>query len=274
MKAGIDFFPLDVHLDDKWKLIEAQFGLRGFAIVVKLFQRIYGEQGYYCEWKEDIALLFGLSTGIENGNVVSDIINASIKRGIFDCKMFEKYGILTSTGIQKRYFDAAKRRKEITIVKEYTLFDVTVYLKDVNIIWKNVNTNGKNVYISQQSKEEKSKVKKSKGEYVSTDTAHSHFEKPTVDLIAQYCTARGNQIDPQKFFDYYESNGWKVGRNPMKDWKAAIRSWERNGFDDKSKNCATSEKKVLIGNRDMERRTYSPQEINGLFSDLKSEGDE
>jgi len=54
------------------------------------------------------------------------------------------------------------------------------------------------------------------------------FQKPTVDQIADYCTERSNSIDPQQFFDYYESNGWKVGRNPMKDWKSAVRYWERN----------------------------------------------
>ena len=57
------------------------------------------------------------------------------------------------------------------------------------------------------------------------------FVKPTVEEIRAYCWERGNNVDAQKFFDYYESNGWKVGRNAMKDWKAAVRTWERNGFD-------------------------------------------
>lgn len=54
------------------------------------------------------------------------------------------------------------------------------------------------------------------------------FKKPTTDEISAYCKERENTIDPQHFFDYYESNGWKVGRNPMKDWKSAVRYWERN----------------------------------------------
>lgn len=58
------------------------------------------------------------------------------------------------------------------------------------------------------------------------------FVKPTVEEIGAYCKERNNRIDPQKFFDYYESNGWKVGKNPMKDWKAAVRTWERNGYSD------------------------------------------
>lgn len=54
------------------------------------------------------------------------------------------------------------------------------------------------------------------------------FRKPTIDEVREYCEERNNCIDAEKFFSYYESNGWKVGKNPMKDWKAAIRTWERN----------------------------------------------
>ena len=54
------------------------------------------------------------------------------------------------------------------------------------------------------------------------------FAKPTVDDIVDYCNERNNIVDAQKFYDYYSSNGWKVGKNPMKDWKAAVRTWEKN----------------------------------------------
>lgn len=53
------------------------------------------------------------------------------------------------------------------------------------------------------------------------------FVKPTITEIEEYCKSRGNTVNAQRFFDYYESNGWKVGKNPMKDWKAAVRTWER-----------------------------------------------
>ena len=49
----------------------------------------------------------------------------------------------------------------------------------------------------------------------------------------QYCLERKNKIDAEKFIDYYESNGWKVGRNSMKDWKAAIRTWEQRNKEKK-----------------------------------------
>lgn len=55
-----------------------------------------------------------------------------------------------------------------------------------------------------------------------------NFVKPTIEEVRQYCLERNNNVDPERFIDYYNSNGWKVGKNPMKDWKATIRTWERN----------------------------------------------
>lgn len=60
------------------------------------------------------------------------------------------------------------------------------------------------------------------------DTRGTRFIPPTVDDVQAYCFERGNNVDPQRFVDYYSSNGWKVGKNPMKDWKAAVRTWEKN----------------------------------------------
>lgn len=53
------------------------------------------------------------------------------------------------------------------------------------------------------------------------------FTKPTIEEVQAYCEERNNGVDAQRWFDYYESNGWKVGRNPMRDWKASLRTWER-----------------------------------------------
>ena len=54
------------------------------------------------------------------------------------------------------------------------------------------------------------------------------FKKPTLEEVKEYCLERENEVDPELFINYYESNGWKVGRNSMKDWKACVRTWERN----------------------------------------------
>ena len=53
------------------------------------------------------------------------------------------------------------------------------------------------------------------------------FSPPSFDDVKSYCQERKNGVDPQAFVDWYASNGWKVGKNPMKDWKAAVRTWEK-----------------------------------------------
>ena len=53
------------------------------------------------------------------------------------------------------------------------------------------------------------------------------FKKPSVEEIDSYCKDRNNSVDAEQFFDFYESKGWKVGGTPMKDWKAAVRTWEK-----------------------------------------------
>lgn len=59
---------------------------------------------------------------------------------------------------------------------------------------------------------------------------NSRFIKPTVDEVTQYCNERKNSVNPTKFISYYEANGWRVGKNPMKDWRAAVRTWEQNSY--------------------------------------------
>lgn len=56
------------------------------------------------------------------------------------------------------------------------------------------------------------------------------FVRPTVEEVQAYCEERNNTVDPQYFVDFYTANGWKVGKNSMKDWKATVRYWERNNY--------------------------------------------
>lgn len=57
-------------------------------------------------------------------------------------------------------------------------------------------------------------------------TARPRFTPPSLSEVSAYCRERQNMVDPQRFIDYYTANGWKVGKNSMKDWKAAVRTWE------------------------------------------------
>lgn len=60
------------------------------------------------------------------------------------------------------------------------------------------------------------------------DNKGKRFVKPSLDEVRAYCRERGNSVDPEAFCDFYESKGWKVGNQPMKDWQAAVRTWEKS----------------------------------------------
>lgn len=162
-KAGLDYFPLDVTMDSKVELIEAEFGLTGFGVIVHLLQEIYGKAGYYIEWTNEVALLFARKVGL-GGSAVSEIVEASIRRGMFDKELYDKYHVLTSKGIQKRYFEAVSRRKQLEVDYNILLVDCTIFLKSVDIKRVNVNILSKNADISKQSKVEESRVEESKVE--------------------------------------------------------------------------------------------------------------
>lgn len=155
-KIKLDWFKLDCQLDSKMELIEAEYGLKGFAIIVKLLQKIYGGEGYYCEWNDDIALVFAQRCGV-GASAVSEIVLRAIARGIFDRGLYERYGILTSHGIQSRYYDAVGRRKSASIKPEYLLLCNTPNQDNADISSENVNISDKNADILYTEKKRKEK---------------------------------------------------------------------------------------------------------------------
>ncbi len=78
-------------------------------------------------------------------------------------------------------------------------------------------------------------------ERIGKTSVRKPFRKPTVADVRSYCLERRNGIDAGAFVDFYESKGWRIGKSPMKDWKAAMRTWENrrehesNGSTDKKK---------------------------------------
>lgn len=222
-KSGIPFVPLDCQLDDKFELIEAEFGLAGFAVVIKLFQRIYGMQGYYCSWTNEVALVFGKKIGL-SANVVSEIVRASVKRGLFDKDIFDKFQILTSRGIQKRYFETVKRRKNVNIINEYLLINCALESESVDISSENVCRNSKNADISDISKVKVSKDKLSKEKYA----AHVAL---TENEYSELVTTHGQQAADNMISmlnDYKEAKG-----ADYKSDYAAIRKWVVDAYNER-----------------------------------------
>jgi hypothetical protein len=162
IKDGVDYFPLDVHLDDKFKFIEIKFKLEGFAILIKLFQKIYS-YGYWYKWTEDEMLIFADENRVDV-STVKNVVDEAIIREIFDKELYEKCNILTSKGIQNRYKEIVKRRKNVNVIEEYLLIDNNFGIND-NIMQTSSEQEGNTEQTPSEhndSKSTQSKVKESK----------------------------------------------------------------------------------------------------------------
>lgn len=259
MKSGIKTFPFSVDLEDDVKLVEAEFGLKGFAVVVKLYQAIYS-RGYYMKWDIDTQLLFIRDYClVEVGrNAVSEIVACCVRRGVFDKPLFDKCQILTSKRVQETFLNATKRSTKVLFEKEYALPIVYEFIENVNKNGKNVNIFFKNVSSFEQRKEKERKEEESIGKEKIIDMCigetAKRFRPPTLEEVTAYCNERKNSIIPSRFIDFYTSKGWKVGKEPMKDWRAAIRTWEQ-------KEKPARAKSIISDMQDL-YRYYEQEEID------------
>ena len=158
-KQGLDYFMHDVDLssDEKVQLLEADHGLIGYGIFCKLLEKIY-RNGYFLKADEKVIKLLSKAYNIEI-NVCINVINVCINEGLFDKKIFKNFSILTSKGIQTRYFEATKRRKSVEFIKEFLLINVNGNDQNVNIISINADINKQRRGEERRGEREESKKK-------------------------------------------------------------------------------------------------------------------
>ena len=119
------------------------------------------------------------------------------------------------------------RSPENRNTEKQTTAEPVVYKTDIRQNRSSVfQTNKKDQYIERPIYKKDQRVN-------SNTRTREKFTPPTLEEVTAYCQERQNNVDPQRWLDHYTSNGWKVGKNPMKDWKAAVRTWERSCFNDK-----------------------------------------
>jgi hypothetical protein len=225
-KKGLDYFPLNVDFfnDSKVRLVEAEFGIKGLIVALRLLCGVYKE-GYCYQWSDDECLLFSTTAGagIVPG-LVQEVVDGLVRRCFFDKGCYDKFKILTSRGIQNRYFDAVSRYKKVDVVKEFLLVDVSE-MKNVNIIPINAVINPQNVNIGTHNESENVSV--NVNENVSETPPKPH---PSLSQVEAYFDEKGySKSAAGKFFAYYEATGWRdKDGNPVKNWKLkAVNVWFR-----------------------------------------------
>ena len=224
-KDGLDYFPLDCQMDDKFDFIEAKHGIVGFGVLIKLLQKIYFE-GYHSLWNEKTSILFARKSGVDL-DTLQQVIKDSLEDEIFDKKLYEKYGVLTSRGIQKRYIEAAKRRKSIKCIQQIALIDFNEYENSINV---DINPQSK----VKESKPKKSKVNKSKFDFepvwidypnkIQRKEAERHFIA-TVKTEQDYSDI---QTALTNYLFHLKRNSWKKPQNGstwFNNWQDWI-EWE------------------------------------------------
>ena len=277
-KIGLDYFPFDVDFfnDEKIEAISGEFGIKGEIVAIKLLAAIY-RNGYFIEWSEMLQMKMLKTLPSISKELLTEIVQRLVRWNFFDEGLFNSDNVLTSRGIQRRYFEAMKRN---------SLSDSLPFLL-VSVTETDVSTTKTRVSVTEtpQSKGKESKVnisflEKKKQKSASVDfyeeeknnqplsdqketspqvapapppdseeskKTKKRFVPPTPEEVQNYCNERGNGISGTEFCDFYTSKGWKVGREPMKDWKAAVRTWEA-----KRKNNTQTNQTITIdenGNR-------------------------
>ena len=157
------------------------------------------EYGYCYASNKYFANLYQVSV-----TTISLLIKNLIDRGYLTSEIIYKKG---TKEIDKRYLRISKEGY-LRFLKE----GIKEKLKDNNTSINNKEINNINIIYKEKN-----------------------FKKPTLEEVEEYCKERNNNINAQKFIDFYESKGWKVGKTPMKDWKACIRTWEGNNTNKPTK---------------------------------------
>lgn len=274
-KVGLDYFPVECVTDEGIKLVTAEFGLQAFAIIIKLFQKIYGEYGYYCAWDREVGLLFAQENGMVRSKVegagysqvslLNEIVLCCTRRGVFSRLQYEKNGILTSEKIQENYLLATKRRKNVVLRKAYLLVKVAHLPENVSILDENVYILDENVNTLEQSKVEESNI-----------LSLCKIHPPALEEVKHYITENGIKTDAGRFYAFYKMRGWKDSAgNPVEDWKAALDYWvtfERERKKNKGKDNGSTQKGKRNSYCCFEERSVSGDELDDLERALLKRG--
>ncbi len=153
MKKGLDYFPFETHGDDRLDLFQAECGILGFGIYVKILARIYGTEGYFCEASDENLRLFAQALRVPFEEM-KQVVESLLLRDIFSLELYSEYEILTSAEVQRIFLTAVNRRKEVRMKEEYIVLDK-------NTIPDNVFVDTQNAYNRSQKKRKETKAYKS-----------------------------------------------------------------------------------------------------------------
>ena len=123
-KTGLDYYPMDVGFlrDKKVRLLRSEFGASSVLFVLYVLGKVYEGDGYFLRWDKD-ELLLAADELREQPTYISEVLQGCLTRSLFDERVFQMFGVLTSAGIQRRYLRGCEKRDVITVFSEYWLLN-------------------------------------------------------------------------------------------------------------------------------------------------------
>ena len=217
-KENAEYFSHDSGMrnDEKILALRSKFGNQGYAFWFMFLEILTNEEGFKKEIKTEVQkeLLAGdMRISVAE---MQDILSFCSRIELLQ----EKDSIFWSYNLIKRLEPMVQKREFLRQKYE----DKRVSAPEMPV---------------STAEMPQSKVKESKDKV----NIVSRFTPPTLEEVINYCKERNNSVDPQRFINFYESKGWMVGKNKMKDWRASVRTWELDKKDTKPKDV--SERRIL-----------------------------
>ncbi len=217
----------DAMNDPKCMLLISQLGMEGYGAFWGLVELLRVQP----EYKMSIQLVPAIAARFQMSEAkLKTVISAFGLFQVTDDYFFYSQSLRDRMQVMLDKIDRRKKAAKIAITarwdKAKELPVNTLYEGDTNVL--------RTEYDLIQNEMKRNEIKK-KGIKKKADA----FRPPQLSEIEAYCRDRGNSVDSEKFYNFYQSKGWMVGKNKMKDWKAAVRTWEK---EDKSKKQQSNEK--------------------------------
>lgn len=257
-RQGMLYFQLDVDFfqDMKIRKILRACGPQSISIVIWLLASIFRDKGYYVGWTSEIPFLIADDIGVSDGAVL-ETVRKAVHVGFFDAGMLDSHSILTSHGIQARFFEMAKRKTIVKYDSRYLLTDVSGYPNAVDINPEN-SCNKKADYCNKNSTKEKERIE---DPATTTRARAQNVISEVVQCYQNNIRPICSEIEGQKLYDMVDHYGKEAvlkaieravlrGGRTLSYINGILQSWEQHGYDEEAEH----------GNKD---RTNAARRRNG-----------
>lgn len=244
-KIGLDYFPFDIDFfeDEKIEAIFVEFGIKGEITVVKLLCAIY-RNGYFILWNDRLKIKLLKNLPGISSELLEQIINRLVKWDFFNESLFNSASILTSLGIQKRYFSVIKRRKQN---EDYPYLLINEYNKPINVVNNEINVDN-NATKKRKGKEKKEILSNESIKKKAASAATLKRKEDFYHSLFPYVGKYGKEM-LRSFFDYWsEMNAsqtkMRFEKQPTWELSKRLATWANNEKKyEKNRRAATGKTK-------------------------------